>query len=47
MLSVLWIFLSVNYIYCDIFSPHHDHAETLQAFLTYKIAGRTLSHVFE
>ncbi|MDP6338723.1 MAG: DUF6326 family protein [Candidatus Marinimicrobia bacterium] len=32
LLSMLWIFLTVNYIYCDVFSLHH--AKSLQAFLS-------------
>ena len=44
LLSVLWIFLTVNYIYCDIFSLHH--AETLQAFLAGKIGGMELTEEF-
>jgi hypothetical protein len=44
LLSVLWIFLTVNYIYCDIFSLHH--AQTLQAFLTGKVGGMVLTEEF-
>ena len=32
LLSVWWIFLTLNYIYCDVFTLHH--AESLQMFLT-------------
>jgi hypothetical protein len=44
VLSVLWIFLTVNYIYCDIFSLHH--AETLQAFLSGQMGGMRLTEEF-
>ncbi|MBZ2164151.1 DUF6326 family protein [Alteromonas stellipolaris] len=43
-LSVLWIFLSVNYIYCDIFSLHH--AETLKGFIVGEIGGMKLTEEF-
>ncbi|MBU2877129.1 DUF6326 family protein [Aliiglaciecola lipolytica] len=43
-LSVLWIFLSVNYIYCDIFSLHH--AETLKGFIAGEIGGMKLTEEF-
>lgn len=44
LLSVLWIFLSVNYIYCDIFSLHH--AETLKGFIAGEIGGMKLTEEF-
>ena len=44
LLSVLWIFLTVNYLYCDIFSLHH--AETLQQFLTGEAGGMKLTEEF-
>jgi hypothetical protein len=44
LLSVLWIFLTVNYIYCDIFSLHH--AESLQAFLSGQMGGMKLTEEF-
>jgi len=44
LLSVLWIFLTVNYIYCDIFSLHH--AETLKGFISGEIGGMKLTEEF-
>ncbi|MDO6567718.1 DUF6326 family protein [Alteromonas sp. 1_MG-2023] len=44
LLSVLWIFLSVNYIYCDIFSLHH--AQTLKGFIAGEIGGMELTEEF-
>lgn len=44
LLPVLWIFLTVNYIYCDIFSLHH--AESLKAFISGKVGGMTLTEEF-
>ena len=44
LLSVFWIFLTVNYIYCDIFSLHH--AETLKGFISGEIGGMKLTEEF-
>lgn len=44
LLSILWIFLTVNYIYCDIFSLHH--AETLKGFISGEIGGMKLTEEF-
>lgn len=44
LLSVLWIFLTVNYIYCDIFSLHH--AESLKAFISGQVGGMKLTEGF-
>lgn len=44
LLSVLWIFLTVNYIYCDVFSLHH--APTLNAFMTGELGGMQLTEEF-
>ena len=44
LLSVLWIFLTLNYIYCDVFSLHH--AESLQAFLSGQVGGMKLTEEF-
>ena len=44
LLSVLWIFLTVNYIFCDVFSLHH--AESLQAFLTGEAGGMKITEEF-
>lgn len=43
-LSLLWIFLTVNYIYCDIFSLHH--AESLKGFISGEIGGMKLTEEF-
>ena len=44
LLSVLWIFLTVNYIYCDIFSLHD--AKMLQAFLTGEVGNMKITEEF-
>ncbi len=44
LLSVLWIFLTVNYIYCDLFSMHD--AEMLRQFLTGEVGGMKITEEF-
>lgn len=44
LLSALWIFLTVNYIYCDIFSLHD--AKMLQAFLTGEVGSMKITEEF-
>lgn len=44
LLSYLWIFLTVNYIYCDVFTLHH--AETLQKLLTGEAGGIKITEMF-
>jgi hypothetical protein len=44
LLSVLWIFLTVNYIYCDVFSLHD--AEMLQLFLTGEVGSMVITDEF-
>ena len=44
LLSTLWIFLTVNYIYCDVFSLHD--AKMLQAFLTGEVGSMTITEEF-
>ena len=44
LLSVLWIFLTVNYIYCDVFTLHHS--ESLQALLTGEAGGMKITEEF-
>ena len=44
LLSMFWIFLTVNYIYCDIFTLHH--AESLQQFLTGEAGGMKITEEF-
>ncbi len=44
LLSVLWIFLTVNYIYCDVFTLHH--AESLAAFLRGEAGGMKITEEF-
>jgi len=44
LLSVLWIFLTVNYIYCDVFTLHH--AASLQQFLTGEAGGMKITEEF-
>jgi hypothetical protein len=44
LLSMLWIFLTVNYIYCDVFSLH-DSA-MLQQFLTGEAGGMKITEEF-
>lgn len=44
LLSVLWVFLTVNYIYCDVFSLHD--ARMLQAFLTGEVGSMKITEEF-
>lgn len=44
LLSGLWIFLTVNYIYCDVFSLHD--AKILQAFLTGEVGNIEITEQF-
>lgn len=44
LLSFLWIFLTVNYIFCDVFTLHH--AETLQKLLTGEAGGMKITEGF-
>lgn len=44
LLSVLWIFLTLNYIYCDVFSLHD--AKMLQAFLTGEVGSMKITEEF-
>lgn len=44
LLSTLWVFLTVNYIYCDVFSLHH--APTLQQLLTGEAGGMVITEQF-
>lgn len=44
LLSVLWIFLMVNYLFCDIFTLHY--APMLQMFLEGKVGGIELNQEF-
>lgn len=44
LLSVLWIFLTVNYIYCDVFTLHH--ADYLKAFLSGNVGGMKITEEF-
>lgn len=44
LLSVLWTYLTVNYIYCDVFSLHL--ANTLQALLTGEVGSITITEEF-
>ena len=44
LLSMFWIFLTVNYIYCNIFTLHH--AESLQQFLTGEAGGMKITEEF-
>lgn len=44
LLSVLWIFLTVNYIYCDVFTMHL--AEYLEAFLSGDVGGMKITEEF-
>ena len=44
LLSTLWIFLTVNYIYCDVFSLHY--APTLQQLLTGEAGGMVITEQF-
>jgi hypothetical protein len=44
LLSMLWVFLTVNYIFCDVFTLHH--AESLQSFLTGEAGGMKITEEF-
>jgi len=44
LLSLLWIFLTVNYIYCDVFTLHH--AKYLEAFLSGDLGGMKITEEF-
>ena len=44
LFSLLWIYLTVNYIYCDVFSLHH--AETLAALLTGEVGDMKITEGF-
>ena len=44
LLSVLWIFLTVNYIYCDVFTMHL--APYLKAFLSGDVGGMKITEEF-
>lgn len=43
-LSTLWIFLTANFIFCDVFSLHHH--ENLNALLTGKVDGTEITEEF-
>ncbi|WP_448211929.1 DUF6326 family protein [Colwellia sp. MEBiC06753] len=44
LLSVLWIYLTVNYIYCDVFTLHL--AKYLEAFLSGKVGSMEITEEF-
>lgn len=44
LLPILWIYLTVNYIYCDVFTLHH--ADYLQAFLSGNVGGMQITEGF-
>ncbi|MDG1750282.1 MAG: DUF6326 family protein [Thalassotalea sp.] len=44
LLPFLWIFLTVNYIYCDVFITHD--ARYLEAFLTGDVGGMKITENF-
>lgn len=44
LLSVLWIYLTVNYIYCDVFTLHL--ASYLEAFLSGDVGGMKITEEF-
>jgi hypothetical protein len=44
LISTLWIFATVNYIYCDVFSLHY--APNLQQLLTGNVDGLEISEEF-
>ncbi len=44
LLSVLWIFLTANYIYCDVFTLHQ--AKYLEAFLSGQVGDMVLTESF-
>ena len=44
LLSLLWIYLTVNYIYCDVFTLHL--AKYLEAFLSGDVGGIKITEEF-
>lgn len=44
LLSLLWIYLTVNYIYCDVFTL--KLSKYLQAFLSGKVGGMQITEEF-
>ncbi|KAF7771900.1 hypothetical protein PCIT_a1861 [Pseudoalteromonas citrea] len=44
LLSLLWVFLTVNYIYCDVFTLHL--AQYLEAFLSGEVGGMNITEEF-
>jgi len=44
LLSLLWIYLTVNYIYCDVFTLHL--AKYLEAFLSGDVGGMKITQEF-
>ena len=44
LLSLLWIFLTVNYIYCDVFTLHL--AQYLEAFLSGEVGNMKITEEF-
>jgi hypothetical protein len=44
LLPFLWIYLTVNYIYCDVFTLHD--AKFLEAFLTGDVGGMKITEEF-
>lgn len=44
LLSVLWIYLTMNYIYCDVFTLHL--APYLEAFLSGDVGGMKITEEF-
>ncbi len=44
LLSLLWIYLTVNYIYCDVFTLHL--AKYLEAFLSGQVGGMKITEEF-
>ena len=44
LLSLLWIYLTVNYIYCDVFTLHL--ADYLEAFLAGDVGGMKITEEF-
>lgn len=44
LLSLLWIYLTLNYIYCDVFTLHL--ADYLEAFLSGVVGGKNITEEF-
>ncbi|MBE0366947.1 DUF6326 family protein [Pseudoalteromonas aurantia] len=44
LLSLLWVFLTVNYIYCDVFTLHL--AQYLEAFLSGEVGDMKITEEF-